>query len=76
MPILTVVKATKANPEALNLNIVLRGLSGWFLFPVDTQNKFPNSHQPNSSKLDAGQEAAVLLKSGQRGGRVPGTSVG
>lgn len=43
MPILTVIKATKANPEALNLNIVLRGLSGWFLFPVDTQNKFPIS---------------------------------
>ena len=76
MPILTVIKATKANPEALNLNIVLRGLSGWFLFPVDTQKKFTNSHQLNSSKLDAGQEAAVLLKSGRRGGRVTGTPVG
>lgn len=27
------IKATEANPEARNLNIVLRGLSGWFLFP-------------------------------------------
>lgn len=65
------IKATEANPEARNLNIVLRGLSGWFLFPCwsSSENKFTKSHQLDTPKLDVGQEAAAPLRSGQRGGR-------
>lgn len=68
----------RRNPEARNLNIVLRGLSGWFLFPCwsSSENKFTKSHQPNTPKLDVGQEAAALLRSGQRGGRGTRAPVG
>lgn len=79
MPILTVIKATKTNAEALNLNTASPKRSLWLVsFPGchASENEFTNSHQPSTSKLDAGQEQAVLLESGQRGGRVVGASGG
>lgn len=79
MPILTVIKATETNAEALNLNTVSPERSLWLAsFPCchSSKNDFTNSHQPSTSKLDPSQTQAVLLKSGQRGGRVAGASVG
>lgn len=79
MPILTGIKATKTNAEALDLNIFSPERSLWLAsFPSchSSENEFTNSHQPSTSKLDPGQEQAGLLKSGQRGGRVVSASGG
>lgn len=77
MTILTVIKATETNSEALNLNSPER--SFWlvsFLCCHSLENQFTNSHQPSTSQLDSGQGQAALLKTGQRGERVSGASVG